>query len=152
MKAGRELDALVAEKVMGWQWMRQEAGHRYGDGTILAENKVRAYLYRPMKKERAEWSELIPDDGKYPRGKNNFIDNYSTDIAVAWQVVEHLLGAHEHNTFELEYGFGDDQDWCASFGCSESDDKDGVVTIELADTGPLAICLAALKARGVQKL
>jgi len=67
MEAGRELDALVAKKVMGW--------HRDAFDT---------YLYPP---DRIE----CPDRYRCP-----FIDKetpgYSTDVAVAWTIVRKLVG------------------------------------------------------------
>ncbi len=89
MKAGRELDALIAEKVMGWD------------------------------------SRCIPKP-------------YSRDIGYAWQVVEKVLSdVKGHVDLSIE--------------------PDGVNCIisgytfdagETADTAPLAICQAALKAVG----
>jgi len=89
MEAGREMDARVAEEVMGWEWMRQEPGHKYGGGSILTKEKCKAHLIQPDYKW-IEWCELIPDDGQYPRGMNHSIPHYSTDIAAAWEVVEKL--------------------------------------------------------------
>lgn len=61
MKAGRELDALVAEKVMGWK--------RHDLGPI---NGVR-------------W---VNKDGRIIDTEHPF--TYSTDIAAAWEVVEKM--------------------------------------------------------------
>jgi hypothetical protein len=85
--AGRELDALVAEKVMGWNFQRSA---------------------------------------------------FSTDIASAWEVVEKLQA--------LEYTFinllWDGQGWDIEMG----QDGHDISCDTYADTFPLAICLAALKA------
>ena len=84
---GRELDAAVAERVMGWVWMRTVPGHVWGDGTVHEESKVRAHLYRPDSL-LAHWGSIVPDDGKYPRGQcSASVPHYSTDIAAAWKVV-----------------------------------------------------------------
>lgn len=57
MKAGRELDALVAEKVMGIDVQYTAVGHPYfGDGILLRKPVL----------------------------------HYSTDIAAAWLVVDHM--------------------------------------------------------------
>ena len=63
MKAGRELDALVAEKVMGWE---------RGDTS-------RGFM---------KW---YPAGKRHKSGCGEFdIPGYSTDIAAAWEVVEKL--------------------------------------------------------------
>jgi hypothetical protein len=65
MEAGRELDALVAEKVMGWVWQPDEKGGHYrdGNGETFATGRT---LGQP----------------ECPK--------YSTSIAAAWDVVELL--------------------------------------------------------------
>lgn len=60
MNPGRELDALVAEKVMGWRKRETPPG-----GHIWIDKDNLAYV-----------------PGELPR--------YSTDIAAAWEVVEKL--------------------------------------------------------------
>jgi hypothetical protein len=68
MTPGRELDAVIAEKVMGWTRLSHPYGeqtHKTLDGrTILAD-----FL-------------SAPDGMKLP--------HYSTDISAAWEVVEKL--------------------------------------------------------------
>ena len=61
MEAGRELDALVAEKVMGWQWYD-------GHGTAGPS------YWETQGGEFAHFGEFEP----------------STDIAAAWEVVEKM--------------------------------------------------------------
>lgn len=123
MEPGKELDALVAEKVMGFSVIDN------GDGPFLY--KHRDYF---------EWQ------------------NYSTDIAAAWKVVEHLRSR------ESEQGYYDV--WISAAGgtypywCGEKRDKKNTVEIFI-NTGakhreiargesdisvPHAICLAALEA------
>ena len=108
MRAGRELDALVAEKVMG--------------------------LAAP----------------------------YSTDIAAAWLVVEHMharldpaaQGAHQLLTLMCVGHYRDC--WAASFDFELTDDWHEADRIGAypfaarAETAPLAICLAALRTVGVE--
>lgn len=89
----REIDRLVAEKVMGW---------------ILLENN--------------------PD--KLPR--------YSEDIAAAWNVVEKL------KMYEPELSWSDEtHSWWFVFHKLPH-------RIQSQDTASLAICLAALKANGIE--
>lgn len=63
MKAGRELDAKVAEEVMGWDWNSKSAG----------------------------WMQKIEVDGLTETIDIIELPHYSTDIAAAWLVVEILL-------------------------------------------------------------
>lgn len=90
MKPGRELDALVAEKVMGYAigdgqggWIVQKVIiHRPDDGT-------------------AEWL----------RNGQQQLPHYSTDISAAWEVVDKLkisivpqcLGAPDEYSYMVEY-------------------------------------------------
>jgi hypothetical protein len=68
MKAGYELDAVVAEKVMGWKKVGYSAG---GGGFATPDNK--------------RWVFKIP---RY--GVTQDIPEFSTRIAAAWTVVEKL--------------------------------------------------------------
>lgn len=120
MEAGRELDALIAEKVMGLQpWPVQE----------FSERVFRAALV--------------------PQGHDPLpcsCPKYSSDIAAAWDVVERLRD-FKHPEDE-HAGFTVWQYWKGGYaaGWSWHEAEYGV---ELADTAPHAICLAALKAVGV---
>ena len=98
LKAGRELDALVAEKVMG-----------------LPGAAVGGW-YNPN---------LL--DGPPP---------YSTDIAAAWEVVEKLLELGWH--VDIEDG------WCVIVYGGRDGKADS--EMEVGETAPEAICLAALEA------
>jgi len=64
MKPGRELDALVAEKVMGWKAV-QVFDLKDTDGTNIA-------------------------NGITPYNIGQRVPHYSTDIASAWEVVEEM--------------------------------------------------------------
>lgn len=69
MNAGRELDAMVAEKVFGWE----PAVNPWGDGRNIGWNLPPCI---PNELERRTWSrDPLP---------------YSTDISAAWQVVEKI--------------------------------------------------------------
>jgi hypothetical protein len=95
--AGRELDARVAEKVMGWEPRGPHPIH----GTPV-----------------------------FATGRNDtFAPHFSTDIAAAWQAAEKLKAA--------SWRFRVWQDY-----------KDALMVD--AETAPLAICRAALKALEVQ--
>jgi hypothetical protein len=140
MNAGRELDALTAEKVMGWKLYK----------CINPSHVYEPYLWCSPEDTR------VPND-HWPRHRvldphetvadtvTKIIPHYSTDIAAAWQVVEKMLKIGQVN---VGYHKLADPSWaCRIFGL-EGDLTD----IEVyAPTAPLAICLAALKAIGDMK-
>ena len=117
MPAGREMDALVAEKVMGWTNPR-----------ITPSGRFR--ITPPM-------------GGKYHGGQ--MPPKYSTDIAAAWQVVEWLMERgdvfveywSDGEWFVADKPVGVRQDATTAM-C------DGKATGEMS--APLAICRAALLA------
>lgn len=117
LTAGQKLDALVAGKVMGW------TGYRY-------------------EREGSEHTEWIEVNG---RGKRVYCDWHpSTDIAAAWQVVERILAIEKAKKTDLPVFVVDASPSGGSamiqigMGCR--------VVTENAETVPLAICRAALKA------
>lgn len=128
MEAGREMDAAVATRVMGWRLD--------GADWIGADNRWAAYA-----------DDAPPfSGGRRPRFAP------STDIAAAWLVVERLqeLGC---NNFSLEWErekFGSDQQWMYAMNVprhvsgSKSVGMPDPVVLSAA-TAPLAICLAALR-------
>lgn len=109
MEAGRELDALVAEKVMGEK----------NDGTLEA-----------------------------------WVPRYSLDIAEALKVVEHLNDTLNPKLWTGDFWLKfDGGQWEAGWSFSIKNDE-GSYEIRIAngysDTASHAICLAALKAVGVE--
>ena len=133
LDAGPELDALIAEKVMGWQW-----ANAVGKSFLLPNGVT--------ERERYHWK---PGKDGPPRRIEEFytqmdyckIPRYSTDIATAWVVVEklmpvvgHIYPAHDEETGKLMH-------WCAVVEKGDSE-RFGVI----ASTAPLAICRAALRA------
>lgn len=122
MEAGRELDVLIAEKVMQWT-------HR------TVRNPVENYW---------QWSNA--------EGKDTaLLPHFSTDMAAAWQVLEEL----RKKKWSIEISDnGAEAGWnCSIFSDRDSDGKImetwQVIADEDAATVSLAICLAALKAVGV---
>lgn len=112
MEAGQELDALVAEKIMGWRYLNQPST---------------GYPWYPPEEG---WSKAHP-----PR--------YSTDIAAAWKVMEKMCDMGNQNcTLQFEGKLNPDYAW--TFSHDENADW-----WASAGTAPLAICLAALKVKGV---
>lgn len=126
MKAGRALDALVAENVMGWVMAR-----RTDDGTWAdwgsAPNK-------PPKENSLAWMCAVP--------------HYSTDITAAWTVIERLIAQKLWTQFTLIEHEGQWKVWDYHFGPEEDKYQDYLAA---APTAPLAICLAALQAVGTQQ-
>ena len=117
----RELDALVAEKVMGWQDAR--AFFPWPESGVMLDN----YAMMPP------YGGAIRDIAHVPC--------YSTDIAAAWEVVEKLDGGGERKTFWWTITSpGDDTMYSARI-------VEGSVEIAyaIAPAAPEAICLAALK-------
>lgn len=114
MKPSRELDALVAEKVMGWRVGPIDDDYLASDGTPTGWTKGTCYSQRPPFRP-------------------------STDIAAAWEVVQQF-----DSVKVLKAG--------ASWDCGISVKRGDWFEVELASapTAPLAICLAALRAVGVE--
>jgi hypothetical protein len=109
MKPGRELDVLVAERVMGvkvrWDVLCSGTKIPYVEGTLCQH-----------------------------------IGHYSTDIIAAWEVVKELDKVHKIyiSTSELFI-----PGWCVELAYGE---RPAIVD---AETVELAICLAALKSKGL---
>lgn len=118
MKPGRELDALVAEKVMGWRDAR---------------------LHRNGPTDPCEWEawQGIPPEPEH--GWRTALPHYSTSIADAWQVVEWLA---EHHDGFVSVGVRS-VDWGES-----GDYYDHFAHTTSGESAPHAICLAALAAVG----
>ena len=90
MNPGRELDALIAEKVMG---------HIVVGGPI--EHGMRRIFQGPRGAD-SWWIEV--------NCQPNYIPYYSTEIAAAWEVVEKLKGQ------SVDLNFGEDNNrWECSF-------------------------------------
>lgn len=144
MNAGRPLDRLVAEKVVGdaamWGFQCPLCGSTHF-GTDLSTGLRHCH----------------GDNGCSWRGPpSKAPPAFSTDIAAAWQVVER---------FRL-WVIPDERQWCAGiprnlsgsiysadmYGPDDLGVIDGRLELARADTAPLAICLAALKLVGSEAL
>ena len=121
MEPGREVDALIAEKVMGLEEVH------FNDGQAYTELE-RECLPPPSNK----WMYLAKD-GPNDEGYYREIPSYSTSLAAAWKVVFHVGAAMQ--LFLYTTGL-----WEVNFHI-----RDKVFNAE-APTAPLAICHAALKA------
>ena len=131
MNAGRELDALVAEKVMEqsvtWFGLGEDKSLMFSDTIDRNEERRR----------RGEMLWGYPGGGDVPE--------YSTNMTAAWEVVDRMRAdawfVDLEDSSSLTYG-----PWWCQFARSRYTAK-GEST---GQTAPHAICLAALKALGVE--
>lgn len=159
-KPGPDLDALVAEKVMGWTPCEDDLHNLKWDTHIPLRTRhgiVGEELWRD------EWGD--PPTIKLPRsGPKPWAP--TTSIADAWEVVEKVwegLPKTGGGTFRFSLHRRDGDGLSARLGlceppngdwvCEFAPDADGDWRTHAAgnsDTAPHAICLAALKAVGVE--
>jgi hypothetical protein len=154
LEAGRELDALVAEKVMGWQRLGEDdyskPGHPLG---LLSDFDQKGPHPRIQSPESGAFYFCPCQDGRYQRPDAIEPPFYSTDIAAAWQVVERIKELEGCGLFvtwaNAEYG--DPSHWEVGF-VEAGDEGYGHEQriVATADTAPLAICGAALAAVAAQ--
>lgn len=134
MEAGRELDALVSQHVMRNQWDESRCRVCGWPLATAADEGCTAdsCSMRPKPERRAD--EPAP---------------YSTEIAAAWQVVETL--AAQNWTMSLGWK-GADRVYAntAEVVFQQMGSGDYRTAHAVADTAPLAICIAALRALGVE--
>jgi len=107
----------------------------------LVAEKVTEFVVWP------EGHELIP--ASYSHTRTDLVPHYSTSIADAWQVVEEVSRQHEI------YVSGYKDRWEATvvrlkIECTHCSSHSHEYIDAEAETAPLAICLAALKAVGVE--
>lgn len=130
MKAGRELDILIAEKVMGWT--REPINPLSIEPDRRGWLNVNGYYFSH------------PDATTY---ENEKLPKYSTNIAAAWEVVEKIkmekcmININEDATFssvqiERFHPLPTGGTWSCIVESSDG------------ESAPHAICLAALKAVG----
>ena len=136
LPAGRELDALIAERLFGWRWHNCE---------YIGQSSVASPVYRTMFAEPKElekntsWRCVAMDNPHSGvRKKQEWTPHYSTSIADAWQVVEHIWNVLEKD-ISVTFAAG-------SISCDIGDLLGEAVAEVFADTAPLAICRAALLA------
>jgi hypothetical protein len=132
MNPGRELDALVAEKVMGWGWRR---------GTSSSSGEIVKWLKHP---NSFGFKQLKVAHGDEPFASNWTYDisRYSTRIKDAWQVVKRLRTHHKVDLHKVDLRDRVIKWEVVVIRCSLPEQKFTVV----ASTAPHAICLAALEA------
>lgn len=119
LEAGRELDALVAEKVMGWQRVEEEFPYFWPTTEMMDA----------IKKQHPD----VIAVGYFP------CPNFSTDIAPSWSLFEWLAA---RGIVRVSNGDGDSLD--VDF-TPHSDNLLRCANVS-ADTLPRALCLATLEA------
>lgn len=131
MPAGRECDALVAEKVMGY---------------TLSELSLPAYpKYKLFDIESGEFSGYVKE-----------VPHYSTDIAASWEVAGRLTKIQcgdDFYAFEItkkHYGWWVRVKHPLWMGIHNELGKNYEMYQAHADAAPLAICRCALKVEGVE--
>jgi hypothetical protein len=135
-QAGREMDARVAEKVMGFDCKHVDDGE--GWCQFCGEEMIE---YSQMYWDQNKW---LQDRQSRPVETKCQGLHYSTSIAAAWEIVEALrqkyccIKVYSDHAYIYECTIVKDPD----------DDHDEPEIFTQADTAPLAICLAALKAVG----
>lgn len=137
MKAGRELDALVAEKVMGLKRVMVYMPHVHSSDS-----------------SHIEWLDENGPNGPWGKPLPKPLRPYSTDIAAAWEVLLTKFSFHfrEYKEGSGSVGVAWTVGRCEPAGelvfCEiEMWNGDGYDRfVERADTAPLAICLAAVNA------
>lgn len=131
----RALDALVADRVMGW--------YVYFSEEVFV-NKERCSLNDWGGREGA-WSDL------------DLVPPYSTDITAAWEVVKKLVETDDGWEISINsmWAGGQDKMYFAQFYDSliatPASRREQLKTRAGATKLPLAICLAALKSVGVPR-
>lgn len=143
MKPGRELDALVAEKVMGWKRILSPED---------ARKCLNAHSDIPPAERVFQITELM-DTWVNPAGKTfrGELPEYSTDIAAAWEIVEKLKALGYGYCIECVETEPDPTVWFLHkneegprFHCLE----EMVDRVSGSGPFPLAVCLAALRVVG----
>jgi len=130
MNAGPELDALVADKVMGLEH-REWAPYAAPEGWFPKDH--------PDCCPKSE-NGFIPHGHEHPSELS-----YSTDIEAAWEIVDHLTKTTKQWFHLQQYSTGTS----AKFEISGAGDLDCEFEADEI-TAPHAICMAALKAVGVK--
>ncbi len=129
----RDLDALIAEKVLGWYWDQV---------TFVWDVEPKLYLI-PSEGLQSVNQTTSGSWGRDSQRRNLLYDmpSFSTSIADAWQVVEYLRQRYATEMLALSNGF-----MIRLF----SGDPDNPKYTVRHESAPIAICLAALRTKGVE--
>lgn len=131
LQPGPELDALVAEKVMGWERLE-------GDSVVAHEREYREEDHFSDPSDGERWHNLriwVKDGKRVACQECGDLPNFSTSIVDVWEVVEFLRAK------DFQIATHGDVNWRV-----EIDGPEGTIASEWAPELPFAICLAALRA------
>lgn len=148
---GRDLNAMVAEKIMGWRWVK--FGPKNGSPLTAIVPPIHMYN-NPHRQQPSDalaeryddWDMLSWNDehGRYHRG----LFLYSSDIADAYSVVEAMRELDFWFSCSFKSGiFENDQHragWRVRFRCVRAGIRGDHTAV--SESLPHAICLAALSA------
>lgn len=119
MKAGRELDALVADKVMNLCVV--DTLQTYGEGCVASDKCMDEWFKHPEYGKNAD-----PDS----------LETYSSNISAAWEVFE-------KNGYQGGISYQGSDYFCELWSAWDESGA-GVHVRAIAETAPEAICKAAL--------
>lgn len=127
----RERDAVVAVELFSWQKVEQ-----YG----------RTIIIPPLDDERITWTGIWDVNG-IPQ----YMPHYTTEFSVAWTAIEKIQGEifmyrhpYPNGEYVISLGYSGNE-------CSECGEEEFHVQHQGRSTSaPQAICLAALKAYGIE--
>lgn len=142
-KEERELDAQVAEKVLGWKvW---QSKHGYFNIELPNGEAFTSFFGVEISKFNSQTGEKLAAPGWWE--DCDTLPHFSIDIAAAMEVVE-AVAKRFQKEFRLGFELGDFQgiykhSWIARFVLPGHGDKS---IRKVADTAPEAICRAALAA------
>lgn len=141
MGPGRELDALIAEKVMGCKLAKRED---------LLKTDINQTEYEFIRKHKPEfWCDCVDKTHEQTDdyGIGYWLKQYSTDIKAAWEVVEKM------KELAIAVDPYDKSPYCTepwnTFATTLSNLHDEHFQRAFWNVSPLNICLAALKAKGI---
>lgn len=143
MNPGRELDVLIAEHIFG--------------AKIIETYKASGYTYLITDK-RINHPCCVAMENRYDSRDFQDVPNFSTDIRIAWEVINHL---HLHSDIYVEIimynrrngmgtTWGNDHGYKVTIGQAACQGMAGPPYVESSNSLPLAICLAALKVVGIK--
>jgi hypothetical protein len=140
MSAGRDMDALVAEKVLGWTpWLEKRGEYNYVVWQ-RSEDREPWFAHRDWEKHKARYSKLIKYDSHHHIEVGLY--KFSTNVSDAWDVVEKMK---DKFSFILKHddppGIDDKYRWyCELYAKGEP-----FIDYDVhGPTAPLVICRVAL--------
>lgn len=134
LPAGEELDAAVAEHIMGFRWFTTPRGDLR---SLLEPAEEYHHDKHPC------WPIILCEDMSLPVASDGwrFIPKFSTDVAAAWRIMELLRGRFSNVSLHAANGWG-----LTVWDIGRPVDPFSLHGPVNADAAPLAICRTALLA------